>query len=90
MTGFSLLGGDFFERENAFAEQMTVWRDPDAKEQKTGQVTFVPSRHDPAKQFWREFPSVFCEEGRVSAGLALSAGWKCFKMTRTARWNASG
>lgn len=23
----------------------------------------MPSRHDPAKQFWREFPSVFCEEG---------------------------
>ncbi len=43
---------------------MTVWRDPDAKKsKKTGQVTFVPSRHDPAKQFWREFPAVFCEEG---------------------------
>ena len=64
VTGFSLLGGDFFPRENAFAEQMTVWRDPDAKKsKKTGQVTFVPSRHDPAKQFWREFPAVFCEEG---------------------------
>ena len=64
MTGFTLLGGDFFARENAFAEQMTVWRDPDAKKsKKTGQVTFVPSRHDPAKQFWREFPAVFCEEG---------------------------
>ena len=64
VTGFTLLGGDFFPRENAFAEQMTVWRDPDAKKsKKTGQVTFVPSRHDPAKQFWREFPAVFCEEG---------------------------
>ena len=31
VTGFTLLGGDFFARENAFAEQMTVWRDPDAK-----------------------------------------------------------
>ena len=77
VTGFSLLGGDFFPRENAFAEQMTVWRDPDAqKSKKTGQVTFVPSRHDPAKQFWREFPAVFCEEGEASAGPALSAGWK--------------
>lgn len=64
VTGFTLLGGDFFARENAFAEQMTVWRDPDAKKsKKTGQVTFVPSRHDPAKQFWREFPAVFCEKG---------------------------
>ena len=44
MTGFTLLGGDFFAREDAFAEQMTVWRDPDAKKsKKTGQVTFVPT-----------------------------------------------
>lgn len=64
VMGFTLLGGDFFQRENAFVEQMTVWRDPDAKKsKKTGQVTFVPSRHDPARQFWREFPAVFCEEG---------------------------
>lgn len=64
VTGFTLLGGDFFQRENAFAEQMTVWRDPNPKKsKKTGTQTFVPRRHDPARQFWREFPAVFCEEG---------------------------
>lgn len=64
VTGFTLLGGDFFPRENAFAEQMTVWRDPDPKKsKKTGIPTFVPSRHDPSRQFWREFPAVFCDEG---------------------------
>lgn len=64
VTGFALLGGDFFPRENAFTEQMTVWRDPDAKKsKKTGVTTFVPSRHDKARQFWREFPAVFCDEG---------------------------
>lgn len=63
VTGFALLGGDFFQKEDAFAEQMTVWRDADPKKsKKTGQMTFVPSRHDPAKQFWREFPAVFCKE----------------------------
>lgn len=63
VTGFALLGGDFFPRENAFTEQMTVWRDPDTKKsKKTGITTFVPSRHDKAKQFWREFPAVFCDE----------------------------
>ena len=63
VTGFTLLGGDFFQRENAFVEQMTVWRDPDVKKsKKTGVVTFVPSRHDPSRQFWREFPAVFCDE----------------------------
>ena len=64
VVGFTLLGGDFFPRENAFAEQMTVWRDQDPKQsKKTGAYTFVPSRHDPSRQFWREFPAVFCEEG---------------------------
>ena len=64
VVGFTLLGGDFFPRENAFAEQMTVWRDQDPKQsKKTGTYTFVPSRHDPSRQFWREFPAVFCEEG---------------------------
>lgn len=64
VTGFTLLGGDFFPRENAFAEQMTVWRNSDPKQsKKTGIRTFVPIRHDPSRQFWREFPAVFCEEG---------------------------
>ena len=64
VVGFTLLGGDFFPRENAFAEQMTVWRDQDPKQsKKTGAYIFVPSRHDPSRQFWREFPAVFCEEG---------------------------
>ncbi len=71
VTGFTLLGGDFFQRENAFSEQMTVWRDADpAKTKKTGQTNYVPSRHDPAKQFWREFPAVFCEgEGTRKPGV---------------------
>lgn len=63
VTGFTLLGGDFFQKEDALVEQMTVWRDADPKKsQKTGVPTFVPSRHDPSKQFWREFPAVFCDE----------------------------
>lgn len=57
VVGFTLLGGDFFERENAFAEQMTVWRN--TKPSKNGPMIYLPQRHDPAKQFWREFPAVF-------------------------------
>lgn len=55
---FYLLGGDFFPRENAYTEQMTVWRNTTKKNESS---VFVPARHDPAKQFWREFPSVFCK-----------------------------
>lgn len=57
VTGFSLLGGDFFEPENAFCEQMTVWKKFQVS--KNTPIAFVPKRHDPAKQFWREFPAVF-------------------------------
>ena len=60
VTGFSLLGGDFFQRENATAEQMTIWR---RLPEKSGQSGFTPRRNDPSTQFWREFPSVFCERG---------------------------
>lgn len=44
---FTLLGGDFFARENAFAEQMTVWRDPYARNacHSTGQDDILAFRH---------------------------------------------
>ena len=57
VDGFSLLGGDFFPKENAYAEQMTIWRNTAKKDEA---AKFVPCRHDPSRQFWREFPSVFC------------------------------
>ena len=59
---FYLLGGDFFPRETTAAEQMTIWRNAAKKNEA---AVYVPCRHDPAKQFWREFPSVFCKEETV-------------------------
>ena len=67
VDGFYLLGGDFFPRENAFAEQMTIWRTKPIK--KNEPVVFVPCRHDPSKQFWREFPAVFCQDSGHRPGL---------------------
>lgn len=54
ITGYHLLGGDFFERENAFIEPMTIWRQSDSKKIEI----FTPRRHDPSKQFWRNFSSL--------------------------------
>ena len=45
---FYLLGGDFFQRETATAEQMTIWRNTAKKNEA---AVFAPIRHDPAKQF---------------------------------------
>lgn len=53
VTGYYLLGGDFFPKENAFAEQMTVWRNATKKE--TEPPEYHPKRHDPARQLWRDF-----------------------------------
>lgn len=51
VIGFRLLGGDIVEKENAFIEQMTVWR-----QDKEG--NFTPSRHDPSKSLWRNYQSI--------------------------------
>lgn len=67
VDGFCLLGGDFFPRENVFDEQMTIWRMMPIK--KNEPVVFVPCRHDPAKQFWREFPAVFCQDSGHRPGV---------------------
>lgn len=57
VTGYRLLGGDFFDREKiAFFEPMTVWH---GKTDKTGTV-YTPRRHDASVQMWREFSSYFC------------------------------
>ncbi len=56
VVGYRLLGGDFFPKENAFTEQMTLWR-KDAKED-----VYNPKRHDPSRQLWRDF-SAFVAEG---------------------------
>lgn len=55
VTGFSLLGGDFFPRENAFVEQMTLWRPIVEKKRIIG---YQPMRHDPARKLWREFAAM--------------------------------
>lgn len=56
VVGYRLLGGDFFNKENAFSEQMTVWK-KDAE--KNMPDTFSPKRHNASIQFWREFPAIF-------------------------------
>ena len=65
VTGYSLLGGDFFERTNAFCEQMTTWRE--VQEKKNAPLTYLPKRHDPTRQFWREFPTVFAWQENAQA-----------------------
>lgn len=48
VTSYRLIGGDFFAKENAFYEPMTVWRTP-----KDENEASTPKRHDSSKQMWR-------------------------------------
>ena len=54
VISYLLLGGDFFEKENAFFEPMTVWRTPQKETD-----SFTPRRHDSSKQMWREFSVLY-------------------------------
>ena len=55
VIGYKLLGGDFFPKENAFTEQMTLWRKDLKKD------VYLPKRHDPSKQLWRNFSALLAE-----------------------------
>jgi CRISPR system Cascade subunit CasA len=60
VSGYLLLGGDFFNRENAFIEQMTTWRqDTHGKSD-----FFLPKRHNESRQAWREFASLLANDGK--------------------------
>ena len=68
VIGFALLGGDFFPKENSFAEQMTVWRN--AAKKKTEHLEYHPKRHDPARQIWRDFSTLIVQvEGKRRSGV---------------------
>ena len=68
VVGYSLLGGDFFTKENSFAEQMTVWRYGKNQDSKIDQ--YMPRRHDVSKQLWRDFPSLVLQaEGKRRPGI---------------------
>ncbi|MGN0647209.1 MAG: type I-E CRISPR-associated protein Cse1/CasA [Oscillospiraceae bacterium] len=70
VTSYRLLGGDFFEKENAFFEPMTVWRTPrDRKGNIAVNEPYVPKRHDSAKQMWREFAVLYNGKSNHRAGV---------------------
>lgn len=64
VVSYKLLGGDFFEKENAFFEPMTVWGSP-----KKDNGVSSPKRHDSSKQMWREFSVLFEEKENKQAGV---------------------
>jgi CRISPR system Cascade subunit CasA len=60
VTGFRLLGGDFFQKENALIEPMTIWKNTAKKE--SDPKLLVPKRHDAERQIWRDFASLVTQK----------------------------
>lgn len=67
VTGFYLLGGDFFPKEYAVTEQMTAWRLVPGKKNRPG--ILQPKRHDASRQMWQDFGSLFCDTQGVKPGV---------------------
>lgn len=70
VTGYTLLGGDFFDKEGAFTEQMTIWKPirETGKDRKV--IGYQPKRHDSSRQLWRDFSSLVGQEkNQLSPGL---------------------
>lgn len=60
VTGYEVLGGDYWPPENALAEQMTLWRKTSKENEK---ATYMPQQHDASVQLWREFPTMLNPKG---------------------------
>ncbi|MDR1688964.1 MAG: type I-E CRISPR-associated protein Cse1/CasA [Clostridiales bacterium] len=60
VTGFRLLGGDFFQKENAFTEQMTVWQTSKDRED-----SYTPKRHKAERQMWRDFTPLLVKTDNI-------------------------
>lgn len=93
VTGYSMLSGDFFETENAFCEQMTLWRK--TQEKKNSPVFYQPRRHDSEKQFWREFPAAFPQDEEAhSPGIVRwitrLQGERCLERQRMVHFKSVG
>lgn len=61
VVGYEVLGGDYWDSENAFGEQMTLWRRTSKENEK---VTYEPQQHEMGKQLWRELPAMLDPESR--------------------------
>lgn len=63
VTGYGILCGDAFQNSNdAFCEQMTVWRQ---EPEKKGQASYYyPRTHIAARQMWRDFANMFITSER--------------------------
>jgi CRISPR system Cascade subunit CasA len=59
VTSFYICAGEFFDRNESFAEQMTTWRY--GRRPTDRDPHYYPRFHDPSRQMWRDFASLFTQ-----------------------------
>ena len=55
ITGYVMTSGDFFDAENMFTEQMTLWKKNESKHRT---AKCEPLKHNPTVQLWRNFSAL--------------------------------
>ena len=68
VIGYSLLGGDFFSKEDSISEMMTIWSLRENKNTKQPQF-FQPKRHNPEHLIWQEFNAIITGNGTRRPGV---------------------
>ena len=67
VVGYMEAAGDYFPKENAFSEQMTLW---DGIRERDAVVGYRPKLHQPSRQMWRDFSVMMGQTGRKPGVLA--------------------
>lgn len=71
-NGYYLAGGDYFEEDEVFSEQMTLWKSD--KKKRSGSIKYQPKRHEPSTSAWQEFGSIAALEEDENSSTARKPG----------------
>ena len=72
VNGYYLSGGDYFEEDEVFSEQMTLWRS--YKEKGSDSIKYKPQLHKPSTKAWQEFGSIAALEDDENSSTARKPG----------------
>ena len=72
VNGYYLAGGDYFEEDEVFSEQMTLWKSD--KKKRSGSIKYQPKRHEPSTSAWQEFGSIAALEEDENSSTARKPG----------------
>lgn len=89
VSGYYISGGDYFEEQEVFQEQMTLWKG--YKEKKNDNIfKFKPKLYDTSKKIWQEFgaiATVYNHENDAEKGYRCSGAIEWIKTLKEDEYN---